>query len=151
MKKTIRLTESDLHKIIKNTANLILDESYLYTNDININDLRVNGHWTEDGYAEWEASVDNGWYTFRGTYNGIDCELDEIIEGHSGYGHQHDIDDEAVEWFNQNLADKVKSWLDNDSSVQTESRKRTVKLTESDLHKVITESVKRILREDYSN
>ena len=88
-----------------------MNESHLYTGDINANDLRVSGVWNEDGYIEWEAKVDNGWYTFRGTYNGFDCELDEIIEGHSGHAVQHDIDDEAIDWFNETIADKVKVWL----------------------------------------
>jgi len=115
MKRTIRLTESGLHQVIKESVKRILNESYLNTNDINVDDVRVNGYWTEDGYAEWEARVDNGWYTFRGTYDGVDCELDEIIQGHSGHGHQIDIDDEAIEWFNQNLSDKVKSWINNNA------------------------------------
>ena len=152
MKRTIKLSESDLSRLIKESAKQILGESYLYTNDIDPSDVRVNGgDFSEDGYAEWEASVDNGWYTFRGTYNGIDCELDEIIVGHSGHGHQVDIDDEAIEWFNQNLADKIKSWFDNNNGIQTESKmKRTIRLTESDLHRVISESVKRILKESNS-
>ena len=90
-----------------------MNESHLYTDDINPDDLQVSGHWTDDGYAEWEAKVDNGWYTFRGTYDGFDCELDEIIEGHSGHAVQHDIDDEAIDWFNETIADKVKVWLNN--------------------------------------
>ena len=66
---------------LKESIRKTLNESYLYTKDIDTRDLRINdAHWTEDGYAEWEAKVDNGWYTFRGTYNGVDCELDEIIE-----------------------------------------------------------------------
>lgn len=88
-----------------------MNESHLYTNDINPDDLKVSGHWTGDGYAEWEAKVDNGWYTFRGTYDGFDCELDEIIEGHSGHAVQHNVDDEAIDWFNETIADKIKVWL----------------------------------------
>ena len=146
MKRTIKLSESDLSRLIKESAKQILGESYLYTKNINTDDLRViGGNWTEDGYLEWEARVDNGWYTFRGTYNGIDVELDEIIEGHSGHGHQHGIDDDALEWFNQNLSDKIKSWLDNNNGIQAESKmKRTVKLTESDLHRIIEQAINEI-------
>ena len=97
---------------IKRTLRQSLNESYLYTKDIDTSDLRINAHWTDDGYAEWEATVDNGWYTFRGTYNGVDCELDEIIEGHSGYGSQHNIDDDAIEWFDENLRDKIATWIE---------------------------------------
>lgn len=104
--------ESKLRSIVRESIKRVVNESYLYTKDINTDDLRINGHWTEDGYAEWEASVDNGWYTLRGTYDGHDCELEEIIEGHSGHGHQHEIDDDAIDWFNQNICDRVKSWLD---------------------------------------
>jgi len=104
--------ESKIRNIVRESIKRVVNESYLYTKDINTDDLRINGHWTEDGYAEWEATVDNGWYTLRGTYDGHDCELEEIIEGHSGHAHQHDIDDDAIDWFNQNICDRVKSWLD---------------------------------------
>lgn len=111
-KKAGYTTESRVRGIVHETMKRMLTEARLFTGDINVNDLRVNGVWNEDGYIEWEAKVDNGWYTFRGTYNGFDCELDEIIEGHSGHGHQIDIDDEAIEWFDNNLADNIKAWLD---------------------------------------
>lgn len=106
------LSESSVRNIVRESIKRVINESYLYTKDINTDDLRINGHWTEDGYAEWEASVDNGWYTLRGTYDGHDCELEEIIEGHSGHSIQHNIDDDAIDWFNQNICDRVKSWLD---------------------------------------
>ena len=93
----------------------ILGEAHLYTGDIDRNGLHhVSVRWTDDGYAEWEAFVDNGWYTFRGTYDGVDCELDEVIVGHSGYGHQIDIDDEVVDWFNENLRDEIVSRIEDE-------------------------------------
>lgn len=104
--------ESKIRNIVRESIKKVVNESYLYTKDINTDDLRINGHWTEDGYAEWEATVDNGWYTLRGTYDGHNCELDEIIEGHSGHSVQHSVDDDTIDWFNQNICDRVKSWLD---------------------------------------
>ena len=109
MKHRIRLSESSLHRIIKESVKKVLRESYF--DCIDTNDLRINAHWTEDGYAEWEARVDNGWFTFRGTYDGYDCDLDFFMTGHSGYGHEYTVDDEIVEWFNNNLRDKVISWI----------------------------------------
>lgn len=115
-KQIIRLTESDIHRIVKRSVNKILKEAYLHTNGINVDGFTSkSAKWTEDGYVEWEVSVDNGWYTFRGTYDGHDCELEEIIEGHSGHGHQIDIDDEALEWFNDNLKDDIIDWLEDES------------------------------------
>lgn len=104
--------ESKIRNIVRESIKKVVNESYLYTKDINTDDLHINGHWTEDGYAEWEATVDNGWYTLRGTYDGHNCELEEIIEGHSGHSVQHSIDDDTIDWFNQNICDIVKSWLD---------------------------------------
>jgi len=112
MSKIIRLNERDFHKLIKESVSKILKESYLCTNEIDTSDLRINAHWTEDGYAEWEAKIDNGWYTLRGTYNGVDCELDEIMTGHSGFGHQCDIDDETIQWFDENLRDEIINWIE---------------------------------------
>ena len=139
MKKTIRLSESDLHRLIKESVKRVINEAYLYTKGINPKDLRISGYWTQDGYAQWEANVDNGWYSFRGTYDGVECTLDEIVQGHSGYGHSIEIDDEAIEWFNQNLADKVKTWIENYAENQT--------YDESKIRKVVKESVRRILKE----
>lgn len=117
--------ESKLRNIVRESIKRVVNESYLYTKDINTDDLRINGHWTEDGYAEWEASVDNGWYTLRGTYDGHDCELDEIIEGHSGHSVQHSIDDDTIDWFNQNICDRVKSWLDKYAEDYSEWHSKT--------------------------
>ena len=142
MKKIVRLSESDLHRVIKESVKRVINEAYLYTKDINPKDLRISGYWTQDGYAQWEANLDNGWYSFRGTYDGVECELDEIVQGHSGYGHPIEIDDEAIEWFNQNLADKVKAWIETYAENQT--------YNESKLRRVIKESVKRILKETYN-
>ena len=115
MKRVVKLTKNDIHRLISEQVLKRLNESFLHTNDVDTSDLRINAHWTEDGYAEWEARVDNGWYTFRGTYDGTDCELDEIIEGHSGHSVQHSINDEALKWFYENLNDRIASWIDENA------------------------------------
>lgn len=90
-----------------------LQENTLYTDDIDTEDLRVRvSPYNEDGYCEWEATCDNGWYTFRGTYANGDCELDDCISGHSGYGHQHAVDDELRNWFYDNLYNAVVSQIE---------------------------------------
>lgn len=90
-----------------------MKESTLYTDDVDTSDLRVSVEpYNEDGYCEWEATCDNGWYTFRGTYANGDCELDDVISGHSGYGHQHAVDDEMRDWFYNNLYDTVVSEIE---------------------------------------
>lgn len=113
-KKANKLTTKILAEVTRRLKGnkKLLKESLLYANDIDTDSVQIDAHWTEDGYAEWEAKVDNGWYYFSGTYDGFDCELDEIIEGHSGHAVQHDIDNETIEWFNKNLRDKIVSWIE---------------------------------------
>lgn len=101
--------ESIIRKAVKNA----LSESTLYTDDIDSSDLRVNVEpYTEDGYCEWEATCDNGWYTFRGWYSKGRCELEDVISGHSGHGMQHGVDDELRDWFYDNLEDRVISEIE---------------------------------------
>lgn len=99
---------------VRNELSRRLSESTLYTNNINTDDLRVNvSDYNEDGYCEWEATCDNGWYTFRGTYAGGDCELDDVISGHSGYGHQHVVDDDLRNWFYENLQNQIVAQIES--------------------------------------
>lgn len=47
-------------------------------------------------------------YIFRGTYNGVDCELDEVVAGgRTRAPRQCVVDDETEEWFDANLRDRV--------------------------------------------
>lgn len=97
------------NKVVNNA----LAESTLYTDDIDSSDLIVNVEpYTEDGYCEWEATCDNGWYTFRGWYSRGRCELEDVISGHSGHGMQHGVDDELRDWFYDNLEDRVISEIE---------------------------------------
>lgn len=146
----IRLTENKLRGLIREAVKYALNESHLYTNDIDTHDLRINAHWTEDGYAEWEARVDNGWYTFRGTYDGYDCELDEIIEGHSGHGHQHSIDNDALNWFNENLRDRIILWVEKYADDYEDWHNEVYGVDESNLHNMIREAIKSSINEVYN-
>lgn len=104
MKK--RITEAQLRDIVAESVKKVLFESTLYTKDIKTSDLSVKVYETPEDYYEYVATCDNGWYTFRGTYgNGL--TLDDVVSGHSGYGHQHSVDGALDEWFNEEIAPRL--------------------------------------------
>lgn len=137
MKKVIRLTESDLHNIVKESVNRILKESFNQFSDgdfasegnpyevddynpiseiehITPQDLRKVYVWeTSDSYYEFEADYGEGMSTavsFRGSFDG-DFNIDHVILGHSGFGREMNPRDiqtsQFEEWFNTTLGDKL--------------------------------------------
>ena len=116
MKKVIRLTESDLHRIIENSVKRILkedfnqfsDDDFASTGDpyevgtddvdptsdvshITPQDLRRVFVWdTSDSYYDFEADYGEGMseaVSFRGSFDG-DFNIEDVVIGHSGFGHQ---------------------------------------------------------------
>lgn len=116
-KKLIRLTENDLHRIIKESVNKVLTEL----------------DWKTYASAALERSSNNG----------INSAKDLINYGANKYKEQYKDDkDKGLEdfksFFNgKSKYTKGKGW----------SNESTNKITESDLHRVIKESVKSILSE----
>ena len=163
MKRIIRLTESELHNVIAESVKRILGEDIDGDNHIfEVQDITpdmLEHLWvfeTGDSYYEFEANY--GWVTFRGVYASDGLHVDEVIIGHSGAGRQmdnRDLQSEQFEqWFDGTLKDsltqKVEMKIDNgDFANETnESRiHKTIKFKESDLHKMIVESVKQTLNE----
>ena len=120
MKRIIRLTESDLHQIVKESVSKVLTEINLGGGQIDFGDwhlTRLKGN--DDGYYEFEAKCDNGWYTLRGSYHGNgEIELDFLMSGHSGYGRQIPISDKLQRWFDiygaKELTEEIEYWIEND-------------------------------------
>lgn len=137
MKKVIRLTESDLHNIVKESVNRILKEGFNQFSDgdfasegnpyeldeynpiseiehITPQDLRKIYVWeTGDSYYEFEADYGEGMSTavsFRGSFDG-DFNIDHVILGHSGFGREMNPRDiqtsQFEEWFNSTLGDNL--------------------------------------------
>ena len=121
MKKIIRLTESDLRRIVSNSVRRVLKEGYNQFSDgdfasegnpyeleddnvdptadvshITPNDLRRVYVWdTGDSYYEFEADYGEGMseaVSFRGSFDG-DFTIDDVILGHSGFGRQMNPND----------------------------------------------------------
>lgn len=141
MKRVLRMTESDLHNIIKESVNRILKEGFNQFSDgdfastgnpyevdtynpisevehITPQDLRKVYVWeTGDSYYEFEADYGEGMSTavsFRGTFDG-DFSVDHVILGHSGFGRQMNPKDiqtpQFEEWFNNTLGEKLANIL----------------------------------------
>lgn len=137
MKKIIRLTESDLHKIVKESVKRILKEDYNQFSDgdfasdgnpyemdtynpisevehITPQDLRNVYVWeTGDSYYEFEADYGEGMseaVSIRGSFDG-DFTIDNVVLGHSGFGRQMNPSDvqssQFDEWFNTTLGDHL--------------------------------------------
>ena len=133
MKKIIRLTESELRDVVKESVARILKEDFNQFSDgdfasegnpyeldeynpiseienITPQDLRKVYVWeTGDSYYEFEADYGEGMSTavsFRGSFDGS-FHIDDVILGHSGFGRQMNPKDiqtsQFEEWFNSTL------------------------------------------------
>ena len=148
-KKQIRLTESDLKQIVKESVNRIVKESdELDANDWKARYLR-DAHYPIDmkdieNKASWETFDDNvnSLYGQRGCYN-------------DDYASQAYADDPFSDFYgleNKNTYD-LKGYLAKrklNKLAKNESKnmnKKLIRLTESDLHKIVKESVNRVLNE----
>lgn len=118
-KKLIRLTENDLHRIVKESVNRVINEIHLGNGSIDFDDWHITSlKSNEDGYYEFEARCDNDWYTLRGSYYGNgEIELDFLLSGHSGYGRQIPINKKLQRWFDiygrKELTDEIEYWIYN--------------------------------------
>ena len=137
MKKVIRLTESDLHKIIMGSVKRIIKEGFDQFSDgdfasegnpyemdtynpisevehIIPQDLRNVYVWeTGDSDYEFEADYGEGMseaVSIRGSFDG-DFTIDDVVLGHSGFGRQMNRSDvqssQFDEWFNTTLGDHL--------------------------------------------
>ena len=134
MKKIIRLTESDLHQIIENSVRRILKEDFNQYSDgdfastgdpyemgdddidptsdvshLKPEDLTKVYVWdTGDSYYDFEAVYDD--VSFRGSFDG-DFNIEDVVIGHSGYGHQMNPNDvhtsQFENWFNSTLGENL--------------------------------------------
>lgn len=116
----IRLSESQLHRVIKESVNKVLNELYIGGSQVDFSDWHIRRMMvTEDGYYEFEAVTDNNWYALRGTYDGNgNIDFNELLRGHSGYGRLIPITDKLQRWFDiyasQELIEKLDYWIKND-------------------------------------
>ena len=161
-KKQIRLTESDLKQIVKESVNKILKESeglnampYLNTNEFD-RGFNPSQDKNDEINASWEA-IDQEYgtpdidfndpyrsdanklvYRDNGMTNGI-YPLDDL-------SNPNVIDDDNYRSF-WSYNDKIspKYFRKNESK---NMNKRLIRLTESDLHRIVKESVNRILSEE---
>ena len=137
MKKIIRLTEGELHNIVKESVTRILKEDFNQFSDedfastgnpneldtynpisevehITPQDLRNVYVWeTGDSYYEFEADYGEGMseaVSIRGSFDG-DFTIDNVVLGHSGFGRQMNRSDvqssQFDEWFNTTLGDHL--------------------------------------------
>ena len=104
-KKLIRLTENNLHRIVKESVNRVINEINLGNGSIDFDDWHITSlKSNEDGYYEFEARCDNDWYTLRGSYYGNgEIELDFLLSGHSGYGRQIPINKKLQSGYERNI------------------------------------------------
>ena len=151
-KKQIRLTESDLKQIVKESVNRIVKES----DELDANDWKArylkNAHYPNEpvdmkdieNKASWEAFDDNvnSLYGQRGCYD-------------DDYASQAYADDPLSDFYgleNKNTYDlkgylakrKLNKLTKNESK---DMNKKLIKLTEGDLHKIVKESVNKVLTE----
>lgn len=134
MKKIIRLTESDLRRIVSNSVRRVLKEGYNQFSDgdfastgdpyelgdddidpisdishLRPEDLTKVYVWdTSDSYYDFEAVYDG--VSFRGSFDG-DFNIEDVVIGHSGYGHQMNPNDvhtsQFENWFNSTLGENL--------------------------------------------
>ena len=134
MKKIIRLTEGDLRQIIENSVRRILKEDFNQYSDgdfastgdpyemgdddvdptsdishLRPEDLTKVYVWdTGDSYYDFEAIYDG--VSFRGSFDG-DFNIEDVVIGHSGYGHQMNPNDvhtsQFENWFNSTLGENL--------------------------------------------
>ena len=157
MKKLVRLTESDLHRVIKESVNKVLTDLDWRTYANAAKKAREQGRdsrWDFDRATERAldkqygghhlVSTDNETYQDFHTYNDdpFSTNYDRAwrpLEGHEDFGSYADVHDNKKPYGNEDIADFV------------HGRSKYVKgkgwVTESDLHRIIKESVQKILNE----
>ena len=122
MKRTIRLTESELHNVIAESVKRILGEDIDGDNHIfevqNITPDMLRHLWvfeTGGSYYDFEAvyrfEAAYGDVSFRGYYASDGLHVDEVIIGHSGTGREMDKRDLQSEQFEQWFDDTLKDSL----------------------------------------
>ena len=157
MKKLVRLNESDLHRVIKESVNKVLTDLDWRTYANAAKKAREQGRdsrWDFDRATERAldkqygghhlVSTDNETYQDFHTYNDdpFSTNYDRAwrpLEGHEDFGSYADVHDNKKPYGNEDIADFV------------HGRSKYVKgkgwVTESDLHRIIKESVQKILNE----
>ena len=137
-KKIVRLTESDLHKIVRESTHKMLNE---------IGDSSdgqyILGRTAERASqrADRTYGVDRRRYdkTFKDAYS----TAAKASKKHLGrpFGGTNDA-------FEKGRDDESDKWEETLTIESTNMNKKTIRLTESDLHRIIKESVNRVLKEE---
>lgn len=175
-KKLIRITEGDIRKIIKKSLKKALSETAGHNmavdDRIDKKSFDSDESWKAKKYQdERDKFLTNPNYVgtpspydpmnYREVEDFVDDEedgsykdwMDEIgYEGATNNDSIYNIKGDFHKLANKQrehlLNQQTKPWLHNESK---KVNKKLVKLTESDLHRIVKESVKRVLRESYLN
>ncbi len=165
-KKLIRLTESDLHSIVKKSLKRVLSETEDYNIDrkyfdndeswkakkyqderdkylTNPNYVGTPSFYDPTNYQEVEQFVDD---EEDGSYKEWMDEIgyEGVTNNDSIYNIKGNFSDLANKQREHLLNRQTKPWLHNESK---NMNKKLIRLTESDLHSIVKESVNRILNE----
>lgn len=142
-KNRIRLTESQLHRVIKESVKRMINEAI-------------------DEFKNASTERFNTDPTYRNMIdvNGIEDEDEFLnaIDNHQfnpNYARENEYNDVADKWEERSkkypegfVRDQFGTWIDDRGDDIYESRRKNkVRLTESDLHKIVKESVNRVLME----
>ena len=134
-KKLIRLTESDLHRIVKESVNSILKE---YTGNFGYTDDNATSNRPTIGTPEYYRRNDRMQIGQEPIYNNARNWDDP------NYNRKQSIGDSKP--FNTNRGGQTPNNYVEEST-NYNMNKKLIRLTEQDLHKIVKESVNKILNE----
>ena len=130
-KKLIKLTEIDLHRIVKESAQKILNE----IGDTPRGQFALGAVAARAGHRMFNSKSDRE----RDYWNNVENHAAEI--GHNNVNPEWD---DETEYFDNG----IDYWQDNMRQYESKNTNNDlIRLTESDLHKIVKESVNKILNE----
>lgn len=154
MKKVIRLTESDLHRIIKESVKRILKEDSTFDNHIAGNifdDIIQRGIYRRIQPKQLKDYIMRAYGLNTGEEGVADIVVDKVIKYKLQMEEQYGLTE--ANWSNAltdpgNEPDDKYEWTDNDEVDLQHEYEKEKRLREPDLHRIVKESVKRIVNEN---
>ena len=175
MKRTIRLTESDLHRVIKESVNQILSErikSEKGMNDDEVVNRRMKNYLDDRNemlgdnpdISDYQAEPEEGWYEYfnkqrkakhNATQNHNDVHEYQNFDNYSSNDEMFNDAVEAIE-MSDGIIDfhewypAFQDYVEPDEAEEVFNRalRKCGYLNENKLNRVIKESVRKVLRED---